>query len=262
MQTAVEVRRRFIHTSIERPDQPLSEKYNTARSLRLTVAVEVDTENRLVEQSEETPSHFCDLPLIGSERHVMPIIINSPDFEPDSERVSLILDGPDRDLEKQQITEAGINRLILLETIPLFHGIVSFLVVRHHNLHLLLRGMKSIPVLPKFDRKWFEAKIIIRYRRILTKYPMVETEAGMQRITNGKLSTEEMLAVKQKARVLFVRDHDDEGPLYDLYRHYFGPACFPVKALNATWVAYAWDGCGVCGLRELCEMIQALKSSA
>ena len=57
-------------------------------------AIEIDKENNLVE-NETAPSHFCVLPLVGSEKHIMPIYLNSPDFEPDSERESLILIGED-----------------------------------------------------------------------------------------------------------------------------------------------------------------------
>jgi hypothetical protein len=83
----------------------------------------------------------------------------------------------------------------------------------------------------------------------------------MHRITNGKLSTEALLTAKLEVRVLFVRDDEQNQPLYDLYREYFGPSCVPIKDLNAKWVQYVWNKCGLCGLDELCEMIQALKSS-
>jgi hypothetical protein len=261
METDVRTMRRFVHASIERPNEKLSEKYKTNRRLRLTVVVEVDAENQLVKQSDKTPSHFCDFPLIGSEKHVMPVIINSPDFEPDSERVGLILDGPDLDFETQKITEAGINRLILLETIPLFQEIVSFLAASHHNLHFLLRGLSSIPSLPTFDREWFKTQIVKPYRDILIQFAIVETEVCRRKISSEVLKTEDLLAAKQEARVLFVRDDDEDGTLYDLYRDYFGPACLSIKAVNATWVEYIWDECGVCGLGELCAMIQTIESA-
>jgi hypothetical protein len=91
------------------------------------LAIKVDSADNVVEQGPSTPSHFCVFSLIGSEARLMPILINSPDFEPDSERQDLILSGAARDCAKKTITECGINQMILTATVELFDALVSFL---------------------------------------------------------------------------------------------------------------------------------------
>src|SRR5690606_30913253 len=62
---------------------------------------------------------------------ILPIYLNSPDFEPDSERQSLLLDGS-VDWEEHKdlgtiITVRGINRIILKESIQLYDSLVSYI---------------------------------------------------------------------------------------------------------------------------------------
>jgi hypothetical protein len=76
--------------------------------LRLIIAIEVDEENNIVEKTLK-PHHIFVFPLIDSEKHLMPIVINSPLFEPDSERKALIPDGIDYHQENNITTDTGIN---------------------------------------------------------------------------------------------------------------------------------------------------------
>ena len=94
--------RKFIHKYIEEHSDELTKRFKTDRNVRLMAAIEIDKENNLVE-NETAPSHFCVLPLVGSEKHIMPVYLNSPDFEPDSERESLILIGEDMLADKDVI---------------------------------------------------------------------------------------------------------------------------------------------------------------
>jgi hypothetical protein len=218
----------------------------------------VDENGCLVEQSDETPSHFCDFPLIGSEEQMMPVLINSPDFEPDSERASLFLDRPERDSEKDEITETRINRMILLETIPLFNTLVEYCCVECRKLYFLLRGIKTVPSFPKFDGLWFERSILTKYREILAKHPIVETENGRQ-----KLFTEE-----GDCQILFIQEaetaneeDENEGGLYDLYRDLCGANRLALKNTNSIWFERVWKGCGISKIAELCHEVQKLKSA-
>jgi hypothetical protein len=47
----------------------------------------------------------------------MPFLINTPDFQPDSERESLLLNGPDIDKINQKPTNSRINKMIIEESI-------------------------------------------------------------------------------------------------------------------------------------------------
>lgn len=141
----------FQITGEEKFEESLfSRKYKQSRSLRLALAVEVDERNNVLEQDPETPSHFCVFPLIGCESHLMSVILNSPDFEPDFERESLFLHGKEIDDVKHIITDCGINHMILQERIALFDLIVMFLSKNHQNLYYLAKCLQTVPDVPKF----------------------------------------------------------------------------------------------------------------
>jgi hypothetical protein len=103
----------FIHSSIDQEYSDISKKYKKPCYLLLMIAIEVDEDKNIIEKDSETPLHFCVFPLVGSEKQLMPILINSSDFEPDSERKALILDGNEYQKENHIITETRINRKFL-----------------------------------------------------------------------------------------------------------------------------------------------------
>lgn len=97
--------RRFLYTHYEADNSFLSARYRTNRKIRLDVALEINGDNNLVNHKGKT-SFFCVLPLVGIENQLSePIYINSPDFEPDSERQSLLLNGQVWNEEKNVITQ-------------------------------------------------------------------------------------------------------------------------------------------------------------
>ena len=111
--------RRFIHTSYSDYNEELSKRYRAKRNMRIDAAIEVDSENNLVNIEDKT-TFFCVMPLVGIETQLNePLIINSPDFEPDQERQSLLLSGITWNEEKDVITETGINQKIYEHIFPL-----------------------------------------------------------------------------------------------------------------------------------------------
>jgi hypothetical protein len=253
IETKRQIKRKFIHISMKKYSDVLSKKYRVGRKMRLTLAVEVDDNEQVVAQRPETPSHFCDFPLIGSESQLMPVLINSPDFEPDSERESLILEGAEEDFLRHTISECGINRMILKETIHLFDVVVWFLSQSrvHGNMFHLLRGLQIVPTVRKsFEKEWFRKFVMIPYREVLKKYPIVETDNGNRKLFDGG-----------RPHVIFIKDDDGEGTLYDLYRDYLDPARFAIKSQNTQWANHVWDECGLQGLTDLCTSIGLLKTT-
>ena len=166
--------RTFIYCSIKESDEELSAKYKAERSIRLQVACEVDSKKNIVSTGDKT-SLFCVFPLVGIEGQIqMPIFVNSPDFEPDSERQSLILNGITRDEEKNVITEVGINQKILCKLPDMFKIIVEYLSEKSFNCFFnLCNGLKSLKDHEKLDKDWYKKSIILVLREILTSYPIV-----------------------------------------------------------------------------------------
>lgn len=135
--------RRFLYTHYETDSPVLSARYRAERKMRLDVALEIDRDNCLVDHKGKT-SFFCVLPLVGIENQLNePMYINSPVFEPDTERQSLLLNGQIWNEEKNVITETGINRLIYSEVFPLYEKMVSYISSekKYGNLFFLANGL-------------------------------------------------------------------------------------------------------------------------
>jgi hypothetical protein len=92
----------------------------------------------------------------------MPLLLISPDFEPDSEREFLFLDGVDFDEKKNVISDAGINKMILKESVHSHDKLVEYLSRCNHNYFLLSKGLRKAPNVQRyFQRDWFLNEIIM-----------------------------------------------------------------------------------------------------
>jgi hypothetical protein len=238
--------RKFIHKNLKKHSIELSTRFKQDRDLRLMAAIEIDNEKNLVE-NENSPSHFCVLPLVGSEKHIMPIYLNSPDFEPDSERESLILIGEDLHADKGVISEGGINRLILKESVGLYDSLVSYLCENgYHKLYLLAKGLKRTPDFEKnFNKDWYENEMILPYRVVLKKYAIVETEIGNQKLFNDENIPNIIIPSGNK---------DVRQKIYSLAIELF-PTKLPLEKFGSNWAFFAWNDCGLFEKEDLCKYV-------
>ena len=238
--------RTFIHCSIEKSDEELSAKYKAERSIRLQTACEIDSNNNIVSTDNKT-SLFCVFPLVGIEGQIqMPIFINSPDFEPDSERQSLILNGNTRDEEKNIITEVGINQKILCNLPDMFKVIVEYLSEKSFNsFYNLCNGLKSSKDHEKLDKDWYKKNIISVLRKILTSYPIVtpySTYGTLLRLSDCIIAKES--------------NQESEDTLLDLLT-----SLYPEKLVadNSKWAHLLWkdDEMKLWTTDDLCVDIEA-----
>ena len=171
--------RYFLHSKLTEYSKELSEHYDKERNLSVECALEIDPKQKIIICNEKSPCLFCSLPLIGSENHILPITLNTNDFEPSTERQEILLDGPevkkDERINKDIPTDVGINRYILKRSYILFENIVKYCSEnKYNNLHLLARGLKHVPKVNKyFDKKWYEDIYMLDMRNILCKYPII-----------------------------------------------------------------------------------------
>lgn len=144
--------RRFLYSSYHEYNKELSDRYRADREIRIDAAIEVDENNCIVSHAGNT-SHFCVLPLVGIETQLEePIILNSPDFEPDEERQSLLLSGQNWDEEHNNISEVGINQIIYSKVYSLYDNLVSYLSSNSYGkLYLLANGLKKAKEHDKLD---------------------------------------------------------------------------------------------------------------
>ena len=233
----------FLEKSMSEDCPELSRRYKADRKLRLDVALELKDMETLG-GDENRLSYFCALPLVGIECQLdSPVIINSPDFEPDEERQSLLLNGIDWNEESDMINEVGINRLIFAKSVPLYEALVKY-VSEHSfkNLHLLARGLKNAKEHDKLNRKWYEDEVLKAYREVLSKYEVVTPYKG-----EGALKISECVFVKEGTI-------DKENALFDLVTSTHGKQ---LAADNHAWSSMLWkEGLELWGLKEFCSEIQ------
>jgi len=176
-------RRVFLYKNINEENNKLSDKFNTKRNLRIDCAIELDNNNNII-VDPDAPCLFCSLPLVGSENHEIPFIINSPDFEPDSERQSLLLNGDESKLKnnKKVITDPGINKMILSKSQDTFKTLLNCLCKSNiGNRCLLIRGLNNtFDEIQNFDPVWYENHFSQPMRSILINSPIAWNEKQNQ----------------------------------------------------------------------------------
>lgn len=243
------VNRTFIYYSTKELDEELSAKYKAERSIRLQVACEVDSNNNIVSTGTNT-SLFCVFPLVGIEGQIqMPVFVNSPDFEPDSERQSLILSGITRDEEKNVITEVGINQKILCKLPSIFKIIVEYLSEKKYNSFFnLCNGLNSLKDHEKLDKDWYKKSVISAIREILISYPIVTPLS-----TSGTLlSLSDCIIAKES-------DRESEETLLSLLT-----SLYPEKLVadNSKWAHSLWkdDRIKLWATDDVCADIEARSS--
>ena len=119
----------FLHSKINKESKELTEHFDKQRYLNKDCNIEIDPIKNEIIRNEKSPCLFCSLPLVGSENHILPIILNSNDFEPSTERQEILLDGAefrkDEIKNKETPSNADINRYILKRSYELFERIIK-----------------------------------------------------------------------------------------------------------------------------------------
>lgn len=242
------ITRTFIYCYSEEADEELSAKYKAERNIRLQVACEVDENKNIVSTGEKT-SLFCVFPLVGIEGQIqMPIFVNSPDFEPDSERQNLITNGVAKDEEKGIITEVGINRKILCRLPELFKTLVEYLSKNsYRGFYNLCNGLQSAKDHEKLDKKWHEDNVIKALRKNLMDYPIVESYQNTDTYSCLKLS--ECIIAKEGKQ-------ETEDALFELLT-----SLYPGKLVadNSEWAHKLWkdDDIKLWKTEDVCEDMAA-----
>lgn len=175
--------RTFIVVSSLEYSQILTQRFNVERNLQLQIAIEYK-DDALIVQNDSTCSYYCVLPLVGSEDLKLPFIINSPDFQPDSERESLYLNGTDLNEITNKPSDSAINKHILNESIKLFENLIDVINSKNYNnKQILLRGISKIPNFTKYFDKQFYEGYCSELIKIIDKTPIVMCSDNIKRVT-------------------------------------------------------------------------------
>lgn len=237
-------KRRFLLSHYVGISKELSERYRKERKLRLDIALEIDENNNIVNHIGKT-SHYCVLPLVGIEDQLSePIIVNSPDFEPDSERQSLMLSGQFWNEEKNVITETGINQKIYEQVFPLYEKLVAFLSEQKYGrLYYLAYGLDKANSHKNLDKEWYVPNVIHKYRDILQKYDVIKSYDGG--------------IYKKLSDCIFVKETtlENESSVYSLLA-----SLYPSKIVadNHEWSIFLWkSGLKLWSTEDLCADIES-----
>ncbi|HAK80529.1 MAG TPA: hypothetical protein DCM71_27420 [Runella sp.] len=238
-----------IFASSTEYNEELSKKYKQERYLRYSIAIQVSEDTKeVLPILADTPHLYCVFPLVGSEDFHFPVIINSPDFEPVTERDRLLLAGNEYDDEKQEITNEGINKLILSNALTLYSEILSYLSTNGwKNIHLLAKGAKKAPSQDRdFDKDWYKEKIQAKLRQLVLDTPMVETANGLQKLND----------------IYFPKaDKKDQLKKIWEFTNDITPEKLPKLELIDEWSKLIWDECHSQTVKELAKQVSEFQNT-
>jgi len=179
----------------------------------------LDKDNNII-IDQKSPCLYCSFPLIGSESFELPFIINSPDFEPDSERQTILLDGNDVNEESGKISDPGINKMILRRSQEAYKTLIDYICNNDiKSRYLLARGLKSVPYITRFfDREWYEKNYMIPMREILIDFPIILNGKQYNKLTEKYLPMIEVyneIEDKNNIYSFMVKLYNNEVPSFE-----------------------------------------------
>ncbi len=140
-----------------------------ADNVSIAALIEETERGYEVQSLKDIPKIFCDFPLIGTEKFYFPVVVNSFDFIPQTERNGIWL-RKDDDVEVQK------NREILTKAVELFKSLLPTLAVS--NYYSLFNIVDTrMPEADKnyFDEVWFKDNIQNPLREFIITVPIVDT---------------------------------------------------------------------------------------
>lgn len=210
------------------------------------IAIPIKRESEVIwlqEIQEQTPTLFCDFPLIGSERFYFPVIINNPNFNPTDPRDGVFLTTPQR---INPLIED--NKIIVNEAVNLYFILLEYAVENNwRNLHLLAK-IKPISEVPDWiDENWFNNNVLnpIRSRLLYSKI-----------ITSNKNELISILTSENKKYAWFPNSNSKEtrNHIWTLANHWF-PHCLPLEKDVDFWYKFKWKDCGKLDLSQLSAFV-------
>ena len=130
--------------------------------------LEKDNDRYFFKSIENLPKLYCDFPLIGTENFYFPIIINSFNFNPLTERNGVWL-------KTESDDEVVENQEILIEGLELFKKLVKELSEGNFFNFFNISETK-IPNVNYLNKDWFESEIQTNLREFLMNSSIIELE--------------------------------------------------------------------------------------
>ncbi|EDR21696.1 hypothetical protein, conserved [Entamoeba dispar SAW760] len=243
-------KRRFLIGNYEEYNEKLTNRFGVERTLRIQYAIEFDNKKNIIRN--KFASLYCVFPLVGSEAIQVPFMLNSPDFQPDSERETIYLNGTETNDATRKISDTGVNRMILLKTVDLYREFLNHLAqYNYKNLYIVGSGLKSIPSGKFFDRNWYSLYFINSMREVMGSMPFVETPFGLKTLYKNGGPT-----------MFFPYINGNKKQIHSFYS--IVAMLYPTKVCNEEclqpWLDNIWEGCGILTIQKLLHYISQYKS--
>lgn len=229
-----------------------SRRYETKIALlsknSTAIAIEIDYRDGQIFLKEfdiSVPKLFCDFPLIGSEDFSFPVVVNSPNFNPNEPRSGIYL----TDKTDVKIDE---NKSIIMEAIELFYILLEYASANNWGNIYLLAKIPSIKEKGWISKTWLRSKVIDPIKAKLLRTPIVDTE------NHGRIS---IINDKGDATVLFPSSTKDEvrNKIWDLSNLWI-PSMLPRRADIGVWNQIIWSGCDELTLEVITNTIQGCQN--
>ena len=244
--------RRFIFFHIEKESNFVSNRYEFHdRNIEVNAVLEIDSENKIISH-RGTESLYCVFPLIGS-KHLLPIIINSPDFETSTERDNIFLKASEEDKN----TVDNINYEILGIGLELYQKIIEFCIKNKIScLYYLAEGLNNyIPKEEHFCPITFRKLFLSKAQEILISRPIFLTTNGYKCIRDATL-IDYAFPTKEKADASKIQKYRKD--FYSLFKCIYNNPIEFEESLH--WNSLLWNELQAVNHLKLLNKISECKS--
>lgn len=190
------------------------EIYNIAsfsfNDIELAIAVSKDNDRYIIkEKPKSTPVLYCEFPLIGSEDFNLPVVINSPKFNPTESRNGI-------SLADKNLPEIEQNKNLFKSFVPAFIQFVETTIKYGFKDICHLAKVKFPKDRQYISDEWYEGNIKSKLREAILDQKLVDTFDGRISIRESKIpynSKEESniefynLAKSIKTNIPFSEEH-------------------------------------------------------
>ena len=164
------IQRTFIYHEINERFEYKSE--NISKNVKVNCLLEVGSNNNIIHNNDFL---FLSFPMFGLKQFNSPIIINSLDFEPKTERDDIIIE---QNEENKDSYQSAVNKFIIGKSVEIFREIVKIAINRRYiDLYNLCYGLNDTLKAENFFKKHFIEKM----KEIILSFPIFETSGGFRK---------------------------------------------------------------------------------
>lgn len=223
-------------------NQPFNKQLLFADNKEIQGAIEISNkEGKItVEQiASNIPRLFCAFPLVGTEKFLFPIVLNSRNFLPKTERDGLYLKG--------ETTQTKRNKPLLESALFLYQSILKYLISKQaDNLYLLAQHENPFKD-DYFDVEWYKTVIQKPIQNTILNSPIVKTETGNFALL--KVMRFPYYAVNNQLNLRITKQ-------IWAYQSVLYPSLIPQKSDIEHWANLLWESCTKIDLEDIALYIQ------